>query len=221
MTIYPVAEYHTILEEKFGLPRQSGLADSLEGTITLKGEWTDPQALRGLELFTHIWVIWGFHLNEGTPNHTVRPPRLGGNRRIGVFASRSPFRPNGLGISALEITSINKDTAQIKVRGADLADGTPIYDIKPYIPYSDCIPNAGEGYATNEWKELQVDLPKEAAEIFSENQVRSLRQILALDPRPSYQDDPEREYGLLFASRNVKFKVKGNVLKVLSFEERS
>ena len=221
MNIVPIAEYHTILEDKFGLPRQSGLADYLEGTIIFKGEWADPEALRGLELFSHIWTIWGFHLNEGTAHHTVRPPRLGGNRRVGVFASRSPFRPNGLGISAVEIISIDTVKSQIRVKGADLADGTPIYDIKPYIPYSDSIHNAKPGYTSDEWKELQVVFPAGTDGIFTESQILALRQILALDPRPKYQDDPEREYGLLFASRNVKFRVRNDILEVLSFEERS
>ena len=221
MTINPVAEYHTILEEKFGLPRQSGLADSLEGTISFKGEWADPEALRGLGLFSHIWLIWGFHLNEWTANHTVRPPRLGGNRRIGVFASRSPFRPNGLGISAVEIISIDLLNSQIKVKGADLADGTPIYDIKPYIPYSDSIPNANPGYTSDEWKELQVVFPDGIDKIFSESQIRALKQILALDPRPRYQDDPERVYGMSFGGMEVKFKVKNDTLEVFSFEEHS
>lgn len=219
MTIEPIATYSTLLQEKFGLPRQAGLADSLEGFVSLKGEWACADSLRGLEDFSHIWLIWGFHLNPQTRNCTVRPPRLGGNSRKGVFASRSPYRPNGLGMSAVEIVSIDFEKARIKVRGADLAHGTPVYDIKPYIPYSDSIPQASPGYTSKEWKELDVKFPEETDRIFGTTEKEALCQILSLDPRPQYQDDPQKEYGLLFAGRNVRFVVKDNVVEVISFEE--
>ena len=210
MNIVPIAEYHTILEDKFGLPRQSGLADYLEGTIIFKGEWADPEALRGLELFSHIWTIWGFHLNEGTAHHTVRPPRLGGNRRVGVFASRSPFRPNGLGISAVEIVSIDTVKSQTRVRGADLADGTPIYDIKPYLSFSDSHPDANNGFAeTTKDYRLQVIGTSDP----------ELIEILSQDPRPAYQDDPQRIYKIDYRHLTIAFRVRGTILEVLSTTE--
>lgn len=221
MTIEPVAVYSTLLHEKFGLPRQAGLAGSLEGLVSLRGDWACADSLRGLEEFSHIWLIWGFHLNRPSGNRTVRPPRLGGNRRTGVFASRSPFRPNGLGMSAVEIVSIDFEKAEIKVKGADLADGSPIFDIKPYIPYSDSIPAASPGYTALEWKKLRVVFPEGIDRVFAPERLEALGQILSLDPRPHYQDDPQREYGLLFADRNIRFKVRDDVLEVLSFEERS
>ncbi len=218
-TISSIAHIENAFKTKFGIPRQSGLAKSVVSKIVFEDGYKDPDSLRGLEGFSHIWLIWGFHLNPQTRNCTVRPPRLGGNSRKGVFASRSPYRPNGLGMSAVEIVSIDFEKARIKVRGADLADGTPVYDIKPYIPYSDSIPQASPGYTSKEWKELDVKFPEETDRIFGTTEKEALRQILSLDPRPQYQDDPQKEYGLLFAGRNVRFVVKDNVVEVISFEE--
>ena len=221
MIISPIAHIRTEFSEKFGIPRQSGLAASLRGTIVFEHEYRNADALRGLEGFSHLWLIWEFSANssKGEWQPTVRPPRLGGNDRMGVFATRSPFRPNPLGLSCLEIDSIELDTPEgpvIHVKGADLMDGTPIYDIKPYIKYADARPHARCGYvdALNE-RTLKVVLPSNVSEKVEDKTVlESLVQTLSLDPRPSYHDDPEREYGMSFAGMNVRFKVAAGVLTV-------
>lgn len=214
--ITPIAVYHSPLEGKFGVPRQSGVAADLCGEVRLEGRYRHPDALRGLEGFDYVWLIWGFSLNGGNPDAlTVRPPRLGGNKRVGVFASRSPFRSNGLGLSCVKIERVDPENGVIRVSGADLADGTPIYDIKPYVEYADSRPGARGGFVDDRpWEPLEVAVPEEVAAEFSPVDLSALKQILAADPRPSYQDDPEREYGLTFAGRNVKFKVSGTVLTV-------
>ena len=221
MTIKPIAYIHTEFSEKFGVPRQSGLADSLRGTIVFEPEYRNPDALRGLEGFSHLWLIWEFSANRSQGwQPTVRPPRLGGNERMGVFATRSPFRPNALGLSCVEMDHIDMDGPVIYVKGADLMDGTPIYDIKPYIRYADARPHAKCGYvdALKE-KSLKVVLPDElAAEISDKSLIPSLVETLSLDPRPSYHDDPEREYGLSFAGMNVRFKVFLGILTVVSVD---
>lgn len=219
MTIKPIAYIHTEFSEKFGVPRQSGLAGSLRGTIVFEPEFRNPDALRGLEDFSHLWLIWEFSANRSQGwQPTVRPPRLGGNERMGVFATRSPFRPNALGLSCVEIDHIDMNGPVIHVRGADMMDGTPIYDIKPYIRYADARPHAKCGYvdALKE-KNLKVVLPEElAAEIADKSLIPSLVETLSLDPRPSYHDDPERIYGLSFAGMNVRFKVFLGILTVVS-----
>lgn len=221
MTIKPIAYIHTEFSEKFGVPRQSGLAGSLRGTIVFEPEYRNPEALRGLEDFSHLWLIWEFSANRSQGwQPTVRPPRLGGNERMGVFATRSPFRPNALGLSCVEIDHIDMDGPVIYVKGADLMDGTPIYDIKPYIRYADARPHAKCGYvdALKE-KNLKVVLPEElAAEIADKSLIPSLVETLSLDPRPSYHDDPERIYGLSFAGMNVRFKVFLGILTVVSVD---
>ena len=221
MIINPIAYIRTEFAEKFGIPRQSGLAASLRGTIVFEPDYRNADALRGLEGFSHIWLIWEFSANssKGEWQPTVRPPRLGGNERMGVFATRSPFRPNPLGLSCLEIDSIEFDTSEgpvIHVKGADLMDGTPIYDIKPYIKYADARPHASCGYVDNlNERSLKVVLPSEiSAKVENKTVLESLVQTLSLDPRPSYHDDPEREYGMSFAGMNVRFKVLSGVLTV-------
>lgn len=219
MEINPVAIFKSPLKEKFGIPRQAGLAPSLLGEIVLEPAYRSPDAIRGLEGFDFIWLIWGFSLNRTAEpsNLTVRPPRLGGNEHIGVFASRSPFRPNGLGLSSVRVESIDAANGTIKVSGADLADGTPIYDIKPYVEYADSHCGIRSGFVdASGWKELEVMIPENISAELSAEERRALSEILSQDPRPQYQDDPERIYGLLFGSRNVRFKVSDNTLTVLS-----
>ena len=222
MEITPIAYIRTEFPEKFGIPRQSGLAGALKGKIVFEQEYRNPDALRGLEGFSHIWLIWGFSANrKGGWQPTVRPPRLGGNHHMGVFATRSPFRPNPLGLSCVEVESVVNDTADgpvIYVRGADLMDGTPIYDIKPYIRYADSRPEAECGYVDQlEERRLKVLFPESLADEMPHEDTReALQEVLALDPRPSYHDDPEREYGISFGRYNVRFRVNGDILEVVS-----
>ena len=221
MKLSPIAYIHTEFSEKFGVPRQSGLAGSLCGTVVFEPEYRSPEALRGLDGFSHLWLIWGFSANRhGEWQPTVRPPRLGGNERMGVFATRSPYRPNPLGLSCVEIERIDMDAATIYVRGADLMDGTPIYDIKPYIRYADSRPDAVCGYVDRlEERHLDVMLPESEKSKIKDPEVRAaLIQTLSLDPRPSYHNDPSREYGLSFSGFNVRFRVDGVRLTVLSIE---
>jgi len=215
MTLTPIAHIETEFTEKFGIPRQSGLVPDLRGIIRFTPEFRQAELLRGLEGFSHLWLIWGFSEVSGwTP--TVRPPRLGGNARLGVFATRSPYRPNPLGLSAVEIAGVDPDKAIIHIHGADLLDGTPIYDIKPYIPYADCIPTAKGGFAdTAPGAVLQVQVSDAEIVKLPPDRQSALVQVLALDPRPSYQDDPTRIYGFTFAGFEVKFQVVGDVLTVL------
>ncbi len=225
MEIRPIAHIHTQFPEKFGIPRQSGLAKSLRGRIVFEPEYRNPDALRGLDGFSHIWLIWEFSANRttGSWQPTVRPPRLGGNEHIGVFATRSPFRPNPLGLSCVKIDSIELSTHEgpiINVCGADLMDGTPIYDIKPYIKYADARPEAVCGYVDSlEERSLKVFFPPElSGRIHDREIIPSLVETLRLDPRPSYHDDPERVYGLSFAGLNVKFRVEDGILTVTDVE---
>ena len=215
-----VAIFHSPMTSKFGIPRQSGVADKLPGHIVLEPQYRSPEAIRGLETFSHLWLIWGFSANphEAT-GLTVRPPRLGGNERVGVFASRSPFRPNGLGLSSVYINNVEMTAAHgpvIHVLGADLMDGTPIYDIKPYVAYTDSHPDARCGFVdTHQWNPLQVELPPSLARLFSDDELEALKQILAQDPRPQFHDDAARIYGMPYAGRDVHFRVEGDVLTVV------
>jgi tRNA-Thr(GGU) m(6)t(6)A37 methyltransferase TsaA len=225
MEIRPIAHIRTDFPEKFGIPRQSGLARSLRGRIVFEPEYRNPDALRGLEDFSHIWLIWEFSANRSTSTWqpTVRPPRLGGNTSMGVFATRSPFRPNPLGLSCVKLESIEFSTNEgpvIHVCGADLMDGTPIYDIKPYIRYADARPEAVCGYVDSlEERSLKVVFPTDLSEKISDKSViPALIETLRLDPRPSYHDDSERIYGLSFSDFNVRFKVQGGVLTVVNVE---
>lgn len=226
MEIKPIAHIHTAFPEKFGVPRQSGLAKNLRGTIIFEKEYRNQDALRGLDGFSHLWLIWEFSANrrsEGEWQPTVRPPRLGGNAHMGVFATRSPFRPNPLGLSCVKIAAIDPDTPDgpvIHVTGADLMDGTPIYDIKPYIRYADSRPEAVCGYVDSlRERSLKVVMPSElSARITEKEIIPSLIETLQLDPRPSYHDDHEREYGMSFAGYNIRFKVNDDILQVINVE---
>jgi len=223
MELKPIAHMRSEFPEKFGIPRQSGLVPALKGTIVFTPECRIPEAIRGLEDFSHLWLIWGFsETSPGEWSPTVRPPRLGGNARIGVFATRSPFRPNPLGLSVAAIEGIGEDAklgTVIHVRGADLLDGTPIYDLKPYLPYADCIPDATGGFAAAPPEPtLRVVVEDVLLDLLPPDRRDALRGILALDPRPSYQADADRVYGLQFAGFEVKFQVAGDVLTVVGME---
>lgn len=224
MNIEPIAYIRTDFPEKFGIPRQSGLASSLRGRIEFADRFRNRDAVRGLDGFSHLWLIWGFSGNRTVEwQPTVRPPRLGGNGHMGVFATRSPFRPNPIGLSCVEIESVLTDKANgpvIVVRGADLMDMTPIYDIKPYVRYADCRPHAVCGYVDRLPDErLKVIFPEAmSGRIGDKTVIPSLIEVLKLDPRPSYHNDPEREYGLSFAGNNVRFRVVEDVLEVIDVE---
>ena len=220
MEIRPIAYIRTQLPEKFGVPRQSGIASSLRGRIVFEKEFRQQDALRGLEGFSHIWLLWEFSANvKGGWQPTVRPPRLGGNAHMGVFATRSPFRPNPIGLSCVRLESVELDSEDgpvINVRGADLMDGTPIYDIKPYIRYADSYPDAICGYVdTLPEKRLEVNFPEELASVIADaDMLKSITEVLSLDPRPSYHDNPIREYGMTFGKYNIRFRVEGDILHV-------
>ncbi|MBQ7912646.1 MAG: tRNA (N6-threonylcarbamoyladenosine(37)-N6)-methyltransferase TrmO [Clostridia bacterium] len=218
-TVKPVAYIRTDFKEKFGIPRQSGRAPSLTAEIVFAEEYRCPDALRGIEEFSHLWLIFDFskaHREEFSP--TVRPPRLGGNTRVGVFASRSPFRPNPIGLSCVKLLRVEERKNEglvLIVSGADLLDGTPVLDIKPYLPFADCIADAKGGYASeHEHDKLQVDFPERLLSLIVENKRQGLTECLADDPRPSYQDDPARVYGMRFGEYEIKFTVQNGVLTV-------
>jgi tRNA-Thr(GGU) m(6)t(6)A37 methyltransferase TsaA len=218
-----IARIRTELPEKFGVPRQSGLVPQLRGRVIFEPEYRNPDAVRGLEDFSHIWLIWQFSraVREGW-SPTVRPPRLGGNRRMGVFATRSPFRPNALGLSSVRLDRVELDPALgpvLHVSGADLMDGTPIFDIKPYLPYTDSHPQAAGGFTDGLAHEpLTVECSPALLEHIPADSREGLLGVLAGDPRPRYQEDPQRVYGLSFAGRNVKFTVDGDRLTVIAVE---
>lgn len=218
-----IARIHTDFPTKFGIPRQSGIIPSLQGRIVFEPEYRIPEAVRGLEDFSHIWLLWEFsEAVRDSWSPTVRPPRLGGNVRKGVFATRSPFRPNPIGLSSVRLEKIDIDPnlgPVLYVSGADLMDGTPIYDIKPYIAYTDSHPEAVSGFASTPAEFLlEVEFPEEWLKKVPESQRKSLIAVLAHDPRPQYQDDPERVYGMEFAGLDVKFKVEGCRLVVVQIE---
>ena len=220
-----IAHIHTEFPTKFGIPRQSGIIESLQGTIVFEPEYRNPEAVRGLEEFSHLWLIWEFsEAKRESWSPTVRPPRLGGNVRKGVFATRSPFRPNPIGLSSVKLEKAEIDPKLgpvLHVSGADLMDGSPIYDIKPYIVYTDSHPDAVSGFASQPAEYLlEVDFPEELLQQVPEAQRESLIAVLAHDPRPQYQDDPERIYGMAFAEREIKFKVNGIQLKVLEITKK-
>ena len=220
VNIQVIARMHSDFATKFGIPRQSGLVEELKSTIVFEPEFRNPDALRGIEEFSHLWIIWQFSeaVRQGW-SPTVRPPRLGGNTRMGVFATRSPFRPNNLGLSSVKLLGV-ENTAEfgtvLHVGGADLMDGTPIFDIKPYIAYGDAHPEATGGF-TNRGKKflLTVNFPQELLDKLPEEKHRAAIGVLSQDPRPSYQKDPERIYGLPFAGFDLRFQVKDDVLTVL------
>ena len=216
MDITKIATIHTDFPEKFGVPRQSGLVPGLGGRIVMEKEFRRKEAFKDLEGFSHVWLIWGFSENGGKWQLTVRPPRLGGNRRVGVFASRSPFRPNGLGLSAVRLVKISydePDSPVLYVDGVDMTDNTPIYDIKPYNPVSDRIEDAAGGFADGAaLQHLEVEDPKRLMEHLAEDKRSVLKEILSQDPRPHYQNDPDRVYGFYYAGKEIKFKVSENSL---------
>ncbi len=205
-----IARLHSDFSTKFGVPRQSGLVEALRAAVIFEPEFRVPEAVRGLEEFSHLWLIWQFSQNQREDwSPTVRPPRLGGNRRLGVFATRSPFRPNPLGLSAVGLEAVELHTPQgpvLHVSGADLMDGTPIYDIKPYLPYADARPEASAGFTSRvDRARLAVDCPPALLERVPPEKRAALLGVLAEDPRPSYQDDPARVYGMSFAGLEVRF----------------
>lgn len=219
-----VARIRSDFKTKFGIPRQSGLVDELEAAIVFEEPYRDPNAVRGLEAFSHLWLIWQFSEAVRTSwSPTVKPPRLGGNTRMGVFATRSPFRPSPVGLSCVRLKEITMDPELgpvIHVFGADLMDGTPILDIKPYVPYADCHPDALEGFTgQNRDYTLQVEFPEKLLDEIPPDRRAALKGVLAQDPRPSYQNDPDRSYGLTFAGFDVRFRVNGNVLTVFDVEK--
>lgn len=218
LLIEPIAYIKNGYKEKFGVPRQSGLAPSVKSVIEFCEEYRDENCIRDIEQYSHLWLIWGFSKNENQWSPTVRPPRLGGNKRVGVFATRSPFRPNSLGLSCVKLEKIedSKNGKILVVSGGDLADGTPIYDIKPYLPYVDNIPDASGGFSEEHKNDFfQVDIPIELKEKLTEKQIRNITELLSLDPRPAYQNDEERIYGLAFENMQIKFKYQGNEIVVI------
>lgn len=221
-TIEPIARIRTDFPEKFGVPRQAGIVEELEGTIEFETGYADRESIRGIEEFSHLWLIWGFSENEGW-SPTVRPPRLGGNVRKGVFATRSPFRPNGLGLSCVKLLRVEdsgKGMPKLIVAGADMVDGTPVYDIKPYIPYADARADARAGFAPDPGKRLEVVIPEDVEGKLPANRIAALREVLSLDPRPQYLGPGEREYGFGFAGYEIRFRVRDGRLEVLSAEKR-
>jgi tRNA-Thr(GGU) m(6)t(6)A37 methyltransferase TsaA len=219
-----IARVQSVFPEKFGIPRQSGLAPDIISRIVFEEEFRNAEALRGIEGFDYLWLIWEFSENlRKSWSPTVRPPRLGGNTRLGVFATRSPFRPNPIGLSSVRLERIEHDQkygVTLVISGADLMDGTPIYDIKPYVPYTDCHPEASGGFAQTADKTLTVDFPQNLLQQIPEKYHAGLVQVLSQDPRPSYREDGDRVYGLFYADYNVRFRVTDGILSVCGIEKR-
>ncbi len=223
-TIHPIAIIRTDLPTKFGLPRQSGLVDGLVARIEMLPLYSDPVAFRGLEGYSHLWLIWGFSENHrSTWASTVKPPRLGGNRRMGVFATRSPYRPHALGLSSGRLIGVEHPAEGgtiLTVSGADLMDGTPIYDIKPYLPYTDSHPDAASGFAGEVLDyHLEVCFPPALLAKIPQEKQQALMELLAQDPRPAYINDPARRYGFNFLTYDVRFTVDGNLLTVVEIAD--
>ncbi len=218
LTLKKIAVIHTDFPEKFGIPRQSGLT-AAEGKVIFEPGYRNPDALKGIEEYSHLWLIWGFSkIPDKDWQPTVRPPRLGGNRRMGVFATRSPFRPNPVGLSLVELVSREETKLQgtvLLVRGVDMLDGTPVYDIKPYLPYVEAKEDAAGGFASRVKDEnLQVEIPETWMEKIPEDKREILTKLLCQDPRPAYQEDPDRVYGMSYAGMEIKFQVEEDRLKV-------
>ena len=224
VNIQVIARMHSDFATKFGIPRQSGLVEELRSIIVFEPGFRNPDALRGIEDFSHLWIIWQFSeaVRQGW-SPTVRPPRLGGNTRMGVFATRSPFRPNNLGLSSVKLLGVEhteKYGTVLHVGGADLMDGTPIFDIKPYIPYGDCHPEATGGFTDKAGEFLlQVEFPFELLNRLPEDKREAAAKVLSHDPRPSYQRKPDRIYGLTFAGFDIRFKVEGDILTVVDVQK--
>ena len=221
MNIEPIAFFRSPLTSKFGVPRQSGIVSELRGKIEFVAKYRQVEALRGLEDYDYLWLIWGFSENVSAQKHpTVRPPLLGGNQRVGVWASRSPFRPNNLGMSSVRIGAIDVEHMTIEVLGADLMDGTPVYDIKPYLAYVDSHAGARGGFTDNhQWQQLEVVVPEELCRQLPAADLEVLRQTLALDPRPHYQEDATRQYGMPFMGYDVRFHVVDRTLFIDGWEK--
>mgnify|MGYP003183157188 FL=1 len=220
MEIEAIAHFRSPFSSKFGIPKQSGLVESLKGEIVFVPKYRNRDSLRGLDEFDYIWLIWGFSANPHKATApVVRPPVLGGNEKVGVFASRSPFRPNALGLSSVRVESVDMETADgpvVRVLGADLMDGTPIYDIKPYVAYADCHDNVRCGFVDRSVnRRLNVEMPADVAQLFDDNSLMSLRKVLELDPRPRYQHDSGKTYGMPFAGYDIHFRVDGDTLIVV------
>ena len=214
-----IARTRNPYDGKFGIPRQSGIVEQVVSTIVFEPEYRVAEALRGIEEFSHLWLIWAFDRAEREEwSPTVRPPRLGGNQRIGVFATRSPFRPNAVGLSCVKLlgTEKGKEGTVLKVAGADLMNGTPIYDIKPYVPYADCKPEATGGFTDRtEKRKVSVIVPDEIVRETDPAELEMLKAVLREDPRPAYQDDPERIYAFEFGGHHVEFRVENNLLHII------
>ena len=221
----PIGKIYTDFNTKFGVPRQSGLCKELTGRIVLEPEYRCREAFRGLEDFSHLWILWQFSeaVRSGwTP--TVRPPRLGGNKRVGVFATRSPFRPNNIGLSCVRLEKISLDEEEapvLYVSGIDMMNGTPVFDIKPYVPVAVCIPEATDGFtsATKDYR-IDVEFPENLLELLPEEKRAAAAEMLSLDPRPSYIDDENRIFGVEFAGYDIRFRVKDNTLTVIEVTEQ-
>lgn len=217
-----IARIQNAYDGKFGVPRQSGLVDEVISTIVFEPEYRVPEALRGIEAFSHLWLIWNFdRMDRETWSPTVRPPRLGGNRRIGVFATRSPYRPNPIGLSCVRLISVEKEKegTVLKVAGADLVNGTPIYDIKPYLPYADCITDASGGFTDQtEKRRVEVKIPAELEEKMGSVSLQALKAVLSEDPRPAYQDNPEKIYAFEFGGKHIEFRVEQGILIVIAID---
>lgn len=220
MEIEAIAHFRSPFSSKFGIPKQSGLVESLKGEIVFVPKYRNRDSLRGLDEFDYIWLIWGFSANPHKATApVVRPPVLGGNEKVGVFASRSPFRPNALGLSSVRVESVDMETADgpvVRVLGADLMDDTPIYDIKPYVAYADCHDNVRCGFVDRSVnRRLNVEMPADVAQLFDDNSLMSLRKVLELDPRPRYQHNSGKTYGMPFAGYDIHFRVDGDTLIVV------
>lgn len=216
--IKPIGHIHSDFPTKFGIPRQAGIVEALESVLVFEPEYRDPEALRGIEGFSHLWLIWQFSENlRAGFSPTVRPPRLGGNERMGVFATRSPFRPNALGLSCVRLVALEQSEKYgmfLRLAGADLMDGTPVYDVKPYVPYADCHPEALSGFAADSGRTLAVSFADGTREKIPAEKLDALIGVLANDPRPRYQKDPDRIYAMEFAGMEVKFSVDSAELTV-------
>ena len=227
MNIEPIAYYRSLQPTKFGVPRQSGLVPELRGYVVFEPQYRTPDAIRGIEGFDYLWLVWGFSLNgkkQGKWSALVRPPLLGGNEYVGVFATRSPYRPNPLGLSSVRLcgVEIGDEGPILRIAGADLVDGTPIYDVKPYVAYSDAHPGVRCGFVdSNDWRKLRVSFPEHLRTLLADYEFCALYKVLELDPRPQYHDDPERVYGMPFGDFDVRFKVsQDGVLEVVDVVKR-